>query len=305
MLLRLTLALILSVPALSSADIISDVRSADARRDFRTADQLIREYRALRGVSPEMLEAVSWIARDALTARQYDKALSAARETHQLALKQMAATPLDSDAHLATALGAAIEVEAQVMAARGERAAAVEYLRRELKRYRTTSIATRIQKNINLLSLEGKAAPELAETTYLGPKPAPLAALKGKPVVLFFWAHWCPDCKIQGPILAQLQAEFKERGLTLVAPTQQYGYIGGGAEASPQAELGYIDQVRRMYYSSLAEVPVPVSSQNFSAYGCSTTPTLVLINRAGRVAYYHPGRMTYEELRPRIADLAR
>lgn len=305
MLRRLTLILIALIPTLSAADIITDVRSADARRDFHAAEQLIREYRALQGVTSEMLEALSWVARDTLTARQYDKALASARETHQLAVKMAGTRPIDSDPHLATALGAAIEVQAQVMAARGDRAAAVEDLRGELKRYQSTSIAARIQKNINLLSLEGKPAPELSESVYLGAKPASLAALKGKPVVLFFWAHWCPDCKIEGPILARLKSEFAAQGLSLIAPTQQYGFIAGGAEANPQTELRYIDQVRQQYYSSLTDVPVPVSSQNFRTYGCSTTPTLVLINRAGRVALYHPGRMTYEELRPKIEALVR
>jgi hypothetical protein len=35
----------------------------------------------------------------------------------------------------------------------------------------------------------------------------------------------------------------------------------------------------------------------------STTPTLVLIDRSGIVRLYRPGRMTYEELAPRIAEL--
>jgi thioredoxin-related protein len=45
---------------------------------------------------------------------------------------------------------------------------------------------------------------------------------------------------------------------------------------------------------------VPLSSENFKIYGVSTTPTLVLIDRAGIVRLYRPGRMTYEELMPHI-----
>jgi hypothetical protein len=44
-------------------------------------------------------------------------------------------------------------------------------------------------------------------------------------------------------------------------------------------------------------MPVPLSQQNFNAYGASTTPTLVVLNRAGQVATYHPGAMAYDELR--------
>jgi len=43
-----------------------------------------------------------------------------------------------------------------------------------------------------------------------------------------------------------------------------------------------------------------LSKQNFSTYGASTTPTLVVLNRAGQVAMYHPGAMGYEELRAAV-----
>jgi thioredoxin-related protein len=46
-----------------------------------------------------------------------------------------------------------------------------------------------------------------------------------------------------------------------------------------------------------------VSEENFRRYGASTTPTLVLIDRAGIVRLYHPGAMTYEELRARVQSI--
>ena len=136
-------------------------------------------------VTSETAESISWEARAAFQSGQYDKADSAATRAYGLAQQLLRKEAVDSDKRLATALGAAIEVHAQVLAARGERDQAVLYLRDQLKRYGATSINARIQKNINLLSLEGKPAPALAVAEWLGPKPSPLSTLRGKPVLLF------------------------------------------------------------------------------------------------------------------------
>jgi thiol-disulfide isomerase/thioredoxin len=130
-----------------------------------------------------------------------------------------------------------------------------------------------------------------------------LAQLKGKPVVLFFWAHWCPDCKRQGPILARLQREFADKGLVVVGPTQRYGYVANGDEAKPAVEVKYIGDVQKQFYGDL-KMTVPLSEANFKNWGCSTTPTLALIDRQGIVRLYHPGDMSYEDLRPLIAKIA-
>jgi thiol-disulfide isomerase/thioredoxin len=127
--------------------------------------------------------------------------------------------------------------------------------------------------------------------------------VKGKPALIFFWAHWCGDCKGEIPILARIKSEFGPRGLAVIAPTQKYGYIAGGEEAPPEVELRYIDQVRQRYYAGIIDTPAPVSEENFRRYGASTTPTLVLVDRAGIVRLYHPGSISYEELRTKVEAL--
>ena len=283
--------------SVASANVVIDVRTALSRNDYPLGEAIVQQYRAANGTTPEYLEALSWLARGALEAKQLDKAETYARETEKLSIAELKKRPLDAEPHLPIALGAAIEVQAQLMSVRASRADAVAFLRTELAAYRNTSIRTRIQKNINLLGLEGKAAPPLVEQEYLGAKPKPLLSLKGEPVLLFFWAHWCGDCKAEAPILAEIEKEYASKGLVVVAPTQRYGYVARGEEAGPSQELQYIDEVRHKYYSDLLSVPVPISEDNMKNYGASTTPTLVLIDRRGIVRLYHPGKMTLEELR--------
>ncbi|HEX5228005.1 MAG TPA: TlpA disulfide reductase family protein [Bryobacteraceae bacterium] len=281
----------------ASADVVTDVQTAMSRAGFPVAEAILTSYKSQHGVTPEYLAAFSWLARGDLMTRQFDKADANARETERLAVQSLASRPLDAEPLLPLALGAAIEVEAQVLTANGDRTGALALLRADLLKYGKTSIRTRIQKNINLLTLEGRPAPALQETEFLGSKPMPLLALRGKPVLLFFWAHWCPDCKQEEHILAQIEREYGSKGLVMIAPTQRYGYAANGDEASPADETKYIEQIRHQYYADMLSVPAPVSEANFRNYGASTTPTLVLIDRRGIVRLYHPGAMTIDELR--------
>jgi thiol-disulfide isomerase/thioredoxin len=293
----LAAALVASV-ALAAVDIVADVRAASDARNFALAEREIQSYRATAGVTPDMLEALSWLARGTLDSKQYDRADKYAVETRQLSMELLKREGTGT-APVVTALGAAIEVHAQVLAARGQRADAVAYLKGELTTWVGSAIAPRIQKNLNLLTLEGKPAPALEVGRWLGARPLSLAALKGHPVLLFFWAHWCGDCKAEVPILARLMEAYGPQGLVLVGPTQLYGYTAAG-DATPETETPYIDQVRRQFYAALGSMPAPLSAENFERYGCSTTPTLVLLDSAGIVRLYHPGAMTYDALAAQV-----
>jgi hypothetical protein len=92
-------------------------------------------------------------------------------------------------------------------------------------------------------------------------------------------------------------------GLTVVAPTQLYGYTVRRQAATPEAELRHIEQVRAESYPFLRDVPAPVNEANHLRYGVSTTPTLVVVDRAGIVRKYHPGNLTLEELEAVVKPL--
>ena len=298
--------IILQIPLSAQTDLVGDVRNSLAQSSFSAAESELGVYKAQHGVTPEYLEALSWMARGAASAKRWDQAAAYAAETRQLSERQLATAKrqLDAEPHLPIALGAAYEVLAQQLEATGKRAQAVSLLRMALARYGNTSIRPRLQKNLNLIVLVGKPAPPLQAAQYLGPKPPALTSLKGSPVLLFFWAHWCIDCKAEAPVIARLRQEFGPQGLVVIGPTQLYGYAAQGADAAPDQERTYIESVRTRYYASLPDMPVPLSKQNFNAYGASTTPTLVVLNRAGEVAMYHPGALSYEDLRSAVQKAA-
>jgi len=288
---------------LAVASLVDDVRTLAARQDFAAAERAARAYQAQNGATAELAAALSWLARGELAAARYDEADAYAAEARRVAGKVPGVQQPDRDSRLATAIGAAIEVHAQVLAARGERAQAVTYLRSELAAYGKTSLTERIEKNINLLGLVGAAAPALDEVNWLGPKPASLFALRGHPVLLFFWAHWCPDCKAEALVLAHIVRVYGPKGLVILGPTKLYGYMAHGDAATPDEEMRYIDAIRRQFYSGVPDMAVPVSEADFETYGASTTPTLVLLDTNGIVRFYHPGAVSEPELAARIEAL--
>jgi thiol-disulfide isomerase/thioredoxin len=293
----LLLVLVSLATARAHAGIVDNVRIALMQNNFAAAEARLNSYRTQRGVDAEYLDAYSWLGRAALDQGQYDQAAAFAKETKALAIEQLKQRPLDAEPHLPMALGAALEVQSQVLAARGQKAQAIALLQSALRTYSNTSIHDRLQKNLNLLSFQGKLAPALKEDQFLG---ADLPSLKGSPVLLFFWAHWCADCKAEAPIITQLRSEFAGKGLRVIGPTRFYGYTAQIEHARPSDELQYIDAVRHRFYSGLLDMPVPISTHNFEVYGASTTPTLVLLDRTGKVAWYHPGAVPYDQLRAEI-----
>lgn len=281
--------------------IVDFVRVTATSGDFATAEKALSQYRTALGTTPDYMEALSWVGRGKLGKHDFQGASQNAGEVRKLSLAALSKRKLDAEPELPVALGASIEVQAQALAGQSRRDEAVVFLNDELKHWQGTSIVPRIQKNLNLLTLEGKPVPVIDVSQGIGSvKPQPLAAHRGHPVLLFLWAHWCGDCKNEIGIVKKLETVYGPRGLVVVAPTQHYGYVAGGQDAPRDAETRYIGEVFRKYYASLGPIEVPLSEANFQKFGVSTTPTMVLVDEQGIVRLYNPGNATYELLASKI-----
>jgi cytochrome c biogenesis protein CcmG, thiol:disulfide interchange protein DsbE len=123
-----------------------------------------------------------------------------------------------------------------------------------------------------------KPAPEFRLTVFGGGDTS-LAALKGKPVVLNFWASWCyPACYEEAPLLEATWRKFKDQGLMVVGVDIQ------DKEANAQ------EFIRRFGFT-FPNVPDPGSkvSIDFGVYG---VPETFFVDRHGRIAYKHVGALT-------------
>ena len=286
------------------ASLIDEMKKLAWAHDVANAQGKLEQHRATQHeLTAEWLAAVSWLARGATFAKQWDLAEKYATEAFEGSSELLKIRRLEAERNLPTALGAAIEVLGRTYNAQGRRSEAVAFLQEQHSKYKGTSIETRIRKNVHLLSLEGKPMPKLAADTHLGSKKLSAEAWKDKVALFYFWAHWCGDCKEQKPILEALHKEYGPRGLSVVGPTRLYGYVARGEDATPEQEMSYLRGAYQRKDPVPSWMPVPVSTESFLQFGISTTPTLVLVDRQGIVRLYHPGNMSYADLASRIDKL--
>ncbi len=293
----LAVALVSSLwPAtVSAGDLVRGVRSKLSAGDLSSGQAAVEAYRKVSGVDPEYLDAVGWLARGAQMLGRPDLAGAYVSELRR---EIRGETPT-----LLLPLGAAIEVEGRLRLARDGRGAAIRFLEDELGRAKDPALRSRIRKSLDVLSLEGQAAPEIGLADHVGPSPRPLAGLRGKPALIFFFAQWCGDCKAEAPALARLASTYGPRGLSVVAVTRLYGTGAEGKPASPTEEKALVEKVWRDSYPGLETVPIAVDTETMVRYGASATPTYALVDREGIVRLYAPTRVPESELARRIEEV--
>jgi len=128
----------------------------------------------------------------------------------------------------------------------------------------------------------GQAAQDFTLTTLDGNKIA-LADLKGKPVLVNFWASWCHFCAQEAPDIEALYKQYHSQGLEVLG----VGTDDPAALAKKAAEL---------------KITYPVGSDPDAArkYGVTGFPTTVVINRQGEVVASLRGLRTKSELESEI-----
>lgn len=137
-------------------------------------------------------------------------------------------------------------------------------------------------------ALLGASAPEITEiTAWLPGQAKPLESLRGKIVLLDFWATWCGPCIDTFPTLIKLYQAHHKDGLEIVGLTRYYGQADG-EEASKKTELAAI-QTFKQKYNLPYDLAIADNQKNQSVYGATSIPTAVVIDRRGIVRYIESG----------------
>lgn len=107
--------------------------------------------------------------------------------------------------------------------------------------------------------------------------------LQGKPVILNFWATWCPPCRVEMPELETAYQKYADQGLVILA--------------LDQAETA--ETVRNYFYEEMGLTFTPLLDENGSVsalYSVYNFPTSFFVNAEGQITMIHRGPMSLDQI---------
>ena len=151
-----------------------------------------------------------------------------------------------------------------------------------------TSIVARVLGCLLLLTPIASALAKDAASPTVGSVPPPLlgkdrdgnevdlAALRGKVVIVTFWASWCPPCRKELPVLGHFQRVVGRDALEVVAINYK------------EPRRAFTDLVRQNRDIDLTWVHDARGNVS-DLYGVQSLPHMFMLDREGRVAHVHRG----------------
>jgi thiol-disulfide isomerase/thioredoxin len=125
------------------------------------------------------------------------------------------------------------------------------------------------QDDMMRMDLVGGFAPSWKDVAVVsGSFPASIGALRGRVVLLDFWATWCAPCRVAIPKLDAMQARYGAQGLSVL-----------GVSTEDAQDVATFMQRMAMRYG----VAVDKHAQTTRSYGVASLPTLVVIDKRGVV----------------------
>ena len=116
-----------------------------------------------------------------------------------------------------------------------------------------------------------------------------LASLRGQVVMIDFWASWCPPCRQEAPVLAEVYEEYRDRGVE---------FIGVNIWDTPDQAETFLQEEGQVYPAGIdADGRIGIS------YGVRGIPEKYFVTREGAVSKKFVGPLTADLLRATLEGL--
>lgn len=149
-------------------------------------------------------------------------------------------------------------------------------------------------------------APAIEAGHWINSDPLKLEDLKGKVVIIDFWATWCAPCRYVIPYLSKYYEQYKEQGVEVIGFTRIYPFYADELQQkrgiSDKEHLGLIKEFVQRHKINY---PVAVAESNdvFATYRISGIPTMIFINKKGQVSYIKVGANNPRIIEKKIKEL--
>ncbi len=162
------------------------------------------------------------------------------------------------------------------------------------------SLKSRVESSLVRDRLIGTRAPEINADHFVATKPVTMEDLRGKVVLLDFWAVWCGPCIATFPHLIEWQEKYSDKGLVILGATNFYNYkwdedagkavrAEEGAQVSPEEELAMLEKFRESYKLHHGFFVNSKESGYAKAFAVSGIPQAVLLDKEGKIQLIRVG----------------
>jgi thiol-disulfide isomerase/thioredoxin len=159
---------------------------------------------------------------------------------------------------------------------------------------RRAALESDTKRDVLIAGRDARLAPVIASGEWINSEPVKLETLRGRVVLVDFWTFGCYNCRNTLPTLKRFDDTYRTRGLTII-----------GVHSPEFDREKRIDEVRREISSLGIKYPVVTDNDydTWRAFNVEAWPTVVILDKRGRIRFTHIGEGLYQEQENIIKEL--